>query len=562
MAEKILNTRIQLKGDSYANWHLNNPVLKANEIGIVIVTAEDGAPVANPGVYLKRGDGTSAFDDLGFVSGLAGDVYTWAKASTKPVYAATEITGLGAEIERYVEEEMGITVDTNTVYQIVKGTDDYTYKLQSKAAGDGEASWADVSTITIPKYDDTQVKADIDALELLVGSTSVASQIAAAIDALNLAETYDAKGAADAAKAAAVTEAKEYADTKVSSVTASDASVMVAGTSTAPTVSVKVSGEAGNDLVLKTDGLYVDVPVAAEYTVVKDESSSEYAAVYHLQKGGENVGAAINVPKDMVVSSGEVVTNPEGQTPGTYLVLTLANATSDKIYINVGDLIEYVTSGSADNDMVVIAIDEEHKVTATITDGTITKTKLEAAVQTSLNKADSALQKADIVAGTAQGTISVGGDDVQVTGLGTAAYEAKTAFDAAGAADAAKTAVIGTTGDAASASTIYGAKAYAAQEVASALTNLALNDAAVEKQFVTAVKQADGKIEVSRAALVATDIPTIEQNQVNGLETALAAKTNDADLAAIAKTGNVNDLVQTTGDVLVFDCGSSTVNID
>ena len=35
----------------------------------------------------------------------------------------------------------------------------------------------------------------------------------------------------------------------------------------------------------------------------------------------------------------------------------------------------------------------------------------------------------------------------------------------------------------------------------------------------------------------------------------------DASLATIAKTGNVNDLIQTDGDVLVFNCGSSTVNI-
>ena len=39
------------------------------------------------------------------------------------------------------------------------------------------------------------------------------------------------------------------------------------------------------------------------------------------------------------------------------------------------------------------------------------------------------------------------------------------------------------------------------------------------------------------------------------------AKVNDADLAAIAKTGNVKDLVQTDGDILVLNCGSSTVNV-
>lgn len=41
----------------------------------------------------------------------------------------------------------------------------------------------------------------------------------------------------------------------------------------------------------------------------------------------------------------------------------------------------------------------------------------------------------------------------------------------------------------------------------------------------------------------------------------VSEKANDADLATIAKTGNVNDLIQTSGDILVFDCGSSSVNI-
>lgn len=46
---------------------------------------------------------------------------------------------------------------------------------------------------------------------------------------------------------------------------------------------------------------------------------------------------------------------------------------------------------------------------------------------------------------------------------------------------------------------------------------------------------------------------------------AAAVQTNldtlNTQLATIAKTGNVNDLIQTTGDVLVFDCGTSTKNV-
>ena len=261
---------------------------------------------------------------------------------------------------------------------------------------------------------------------------------------------------------------KSRLDTKLEGVSAADDSVTVTGSGLTKSVGVQISAAEGNALSLKTTGskgLFVEIPAAAQYTIAKDTSSSDYAAVYTLQKDGVDVGAAINIPKDMVVSSGQVVTNPSGQTAGTYIELTLANATNDKIYINVGDLIEYVTSGSSSGDMVVVAIDANHQVTASITDGTVTKAKLVQGVQDSLDLADSALQAADIAEGSTNGTISVDGTDVAVHGLGSAAYAATTAFDAAGAADA----VLGTNADTASANTVYGAKAYAADQAAAVL---------------------------------------------------------------------------------------------
>lgn len=50
-------------------------------------------------------------------------------------------------------------------------------------------------------------------------------------------------------------------------------------------------------------------------------------------------------------------------------------------------------------------------------------------------KADTALQKASITSGSTNGSIAVGGIDVSVRGLGSAAYVATTAFDAAGVAE-------------------------------------------------------------------------------------------------------------------------------
>lgn len=183
-------------------------------------------------------------------------------------------------------------------------------------------------------------------------------------------------------------------DAKVDSVKAGNKSITIGGTAKAPTVAVAISQDADNELSLAADGLKVVVPAAADYSVTKDNEAGEFAAVYHLTKNGTNTGVAINIPKDMVVKSGTVETNPTGQTAGTYLVLVLANATEDKIYIPVDSLIEYVTSGSKTGDMIVVDVSNDHKVTATITDGTVTLAKLETDVQTKINQAHTHANKA------------------------------------------------------------------------------------------------------------------------------------------------------------------------
>ena len=75
-------------------------------------------------------------------------------------------------------------------------------------------------------------------------------------------------------------------------------------------------------------------------------------------------------------------------------------------------------------------------------------------------------------------------------------------------------------------------------EINTAIQGLDKDDAAVAGQFVTAVSEADGVITVSRAALKASDIPNIEQSQVNGLETALAGKQNNLEIDGTVSSTN------------------------
>lgn len=334
-----------------------------------------------------------------------------------------------------------------------------------------------------------------------------------------------------------VADAVALANSKVASVKAADKSVTVGGTDTAPTIQVALSQDEGNILELAADGLKAAVKVP-EYSIVAEENPSDYAAVYHLTKDGTNTGVAINIPKDMVVKSGTVETNPAGQTPGTYLVLVLANEAEDKIYINVGDLIEYVTAGDSPDGMVIVSVSDDHKVTATLGNASITEAKLAKEVTDKLAKAVSAVQS--VTESTTNGNISVDGTDVPVHGLQDAAYATVASLNttAQGYATAVQTAVEGTAADGSDAATIAGAKKYADEKATAAKTGaettakgyvdaLKLEDEAVAKQVVTAVTQTNGQIAVTRRALVADDIPEIGMSKVSGLSDALAGKQDE-----------------------------------
>ena len=361
---------------------------------------------------------------------------------------------------------------------------------------------------------------------------------------------------------ALIEEVKALANTKVASVGATDASVVVdSSTATAPKIQVQISKVENNALTLANDGLKVIVPDVThpEYTIKKLETATAgMSASYQLTKDGTGVGAVIDIPKDMVVKSGTVETNPSGQTAGTYLVLTLANATEDKIYINVGNLIEYVTAGDSPDGMVVVSISDDHKVTATLGNASITEAKLAKGVTDKLAKAVSAVQS--VTAGSANGTISVDGEDVAVTGLADAAYATvaslnKTAQDKV---DAAKTALEGNDSDDKTAVTIKGAKAFATDAAATAKSQaiadakgkidaLNVKDTAVAKKFVSAVSETGGKITVERRELVAEDVPELGISKISGLQGALDAKQdtvtfNTAYDAATNKAATMSDV--------------------
>lgn len=187
-----------------------------------------------------------------------------------------------------------------------------------------------------------------------------------AIGAATLGQTTDDKDTLSlyGVKALA-THAEAIAEEKVASVSATaNKGIVIEGTDTAPTVGIKLDPAEGNIATLSEAGLKVMAPIVnvPVYSLKKDATSTDYAAVYHLTKDGAEVGEAINIPKDLFVESGEIVENPAGQTPGKYLKLVLQNQT-DPVYINVADLVDAYTAGNG------ITISSTNEVAAKVVAG-------------------------------------------------------------------------------------------------------------------------------------------------------------------------------------------------
>ena len=125
---------------------------------------------------------------------------------------------------------------------------------------------------------------------------------------------------------------------------------------------------------------------AAVVTVTTDVTSDGALKSYTIKQGETTVGV-IDIPKDMVVEAGEVVTNPEGQPEGTYIKLTLANVTKP-LFINVGSLVD-IYKAKANATQVQLVIDSaSREISATIVAGSISATELADNAVTTVKIAD------------------------------------------------------------------------------------------------------------------------------------------------------------------------------
>lgn len=546
MSTKTFNTRIGLKYDTYANWVANNPIPLQGEVCVTVIPADTGAVRQEPAILFKVGDGTKTYTELDFTSAKAADIYDWAKQATKPAYTAAEITGLSDFISGEIQDsntqykieadeadgrtfhlfakEIGgewvkqntYTVPAETVYTLVTGETNGTVKFNDKevaVAGLKSAAYEDASAFDKAGTAEAKVK------ELADGAVKTNTDAIAAINNVDTGILTQAKTYADGKASTAETNAKIYVDGKLGTLTKDktvaemieDAKTAATYDDTALTARVAANEKALETLNGEGEGS-VSKAVADGIATVVAGADADFDTLKEVADWikSDTTGAA--------KMQADIATLKGGDTVDGSVAKALKDA---KAYTDEKD-----TAMDTRVDTLEKAIGEGGSVATQIT--------------TEIGKLDATVASAEVDAGKGI-KVTITEEDGKLTGVTVAGNYAEV-YDAKGAAATAET----------------NAKTYA-DGLAGNYATAAQGKKADTAVQTVAAGDTNGTIKVDGKDVTVYTHPAAHSiADVTGLQGALDEKTNDADLAAIAKSGNVNDLVQTADDYIIINCGSSS----
>lgn len=454
---KTLNTILRLKYDTLANWKAAEEyVPMKGEVCIVAVPADTQQVASEPAILFKVGDGAgvvfkkegSSKTELPWASGLAADVYSWAKAKDKPTYKAEEIT-----------------------------VTDTTLLKSANVEGALSEIWNKIASITGEEP----------------GTGTIAQQIAQGIADLGSATVTDGNY---------VTGVKvENGKLVLTETPLPDYSNTYAAKSLEKTVSdVKATAEAA--YILPEGGIEADLSQNVKDSLAKADSALQETDIANLATKNE-----------VATAKTEAISAAKTELDGITLAI--------EKYNEVESIVIKDSKGAVIADVSAATFIKDGMLTNAVYNAETNKITL--TWNTDAGKTDTEIDLTDLV------DTYTGGNGISVSNSGEISIDDNVVVTHTDLNSTVNT-LVGTVDDTADTASITGAKKYTDAAIVgldSSVKATATVDNTVN--VLTGVTQEDGK---------------------------LTGK-NEVTLAAIAKTGNVNDLVQTEGDVLVLFGGNA-----
>lgn len=449
--EKQIKTKISLRYLDYATWSAESfkteKPLKG-EVWFCSIPQGNANATTAPTMLFKVGDGVNTFGDLKWCSALAADVYDWAKVAGGNVFTKDGVGNVvsGIEYDATLNAGKGGFKFTTASVATAEGLEDLQEAVEAieKDIADNRDAWN--------KYEDTRYSFSTDGDKLVVKKTLYINGVAGTEEAVGTYEflttdevntilnAYYTKNDADAKFVTGLAEgstngtvkavingvagadvaihglqdaayttvaalnatAKGYADAVeaklptsadygVLGVTAGDDTITIGGTAQNPTIAVTANkfdayGAAAQAL---TDAkTYADNNDAnTEYHVEYDSTNKKIKLVAGADASKMEIDATDFIKDGMI----DTVTIGEDND----LVITFNTAAGkDEIRLPLDQLVDIYTGHEGAR--IVVTVSSDKSISAELVAGSISKNYLDAAIQTSLGLADSALQAKDL----------------------------------------------------------------------------------------------------------------------------------------------------------------------